>query len=187
MIKECIKTGQTHAKRHKITLNKRRLLLDFQFLPSIFTLKQSFAVVIDWHMKETASMAQLNQHTWPFSRYCKGFSNLFCEYFGYDWPCLPKLIVSTFRKVWCSSACQKLISLLPSFFWYCKDIANLLILVFWTCLGVLAKNDGSACSIWCYLQANQIYRSPFSWNISKIVQTLYFRYFGQAWLRPTKQ
>ena len=42
-----------------------------------------------------------------------------------DWPCPPKLIIPTCRKVWCLSACQKSISSLPSCLRYWNEVYHL--------------------------------------------------------------
>ena len=76
-----------------------------------------------------------------FLRYCKDITNsLFWEL----WECLimhitnhnitlqetlmPKVLISTRRKLWCLSASKKSTSSLTSFLRYCEDITNLLFL-----------------------------------------------------------
>ena len=66
-------------------------------------------------------------------------------YFGYDehdWPCPPKMIVSTCMEIWYLSASKKSNSSLFFFFRYFKDIANLLFWVLSACLSTANKNDG---------------------------------------------
>ena len=83
-------------------------------------------------------------HPWVFFlRYCKEISQTcYFGYFGHEWQCPAKLIVSTYRKTWFWSACKKSSSYLPSFLWFCKDIANLLFWVLWACLAMASKNNG---------------------------------------------
>ena len=54
-----------------------------------------------------------------FSRYCKDFTNLFLIFFGHKSIYPSKLMVSTYRKVWCLSPCKKSTSSLPSLLRYC--------------------------------------------------------------------
>ena len=74
---------------------------------------------------------------------------------------------------------------IPSFLRYCKDIANLF-WVHWTCLAIATRG--------CYIEnfdvyihaKYQIFPSPLSWNIAKVLQTCYFGYFGNAWEHAPK-
>ena len=54
-----------------------------------------------------------------FRRYCTDMHS-YSGHFGHAWLCKPKLIVSTCRKLWHLSACQKWTSSFPSFFRYYK-------------------------------------------------------------------
>ena len=59
---------------------------------------------------------------------------------------MPKVLRSTCRKLWSSSACQKSTSSLTYYLRYCKDIANLLFWELWECLITLINIIVSICS-----------------------------------------
>lgn len=89
-------------------------------------------------------------HPWLSWHIAKILQTWYFGYFGQDWPCPPKLIVSTCRKIWCLSACIKSSSTLPSFLRSCKDTANLLFWVLWTCLATPVKRDSiNLWNHWC--------------------------------------
>ena len=90
---------------------------------------------VDLQKKSTSSLSF-------FLIYCKEILQTCCfGYFGHEWQCPAKLIVSTYRKTWFWSACKKSSSYLPSFLWFCKDIANLLFWVLWACLTTPTKTN----------------------------------------------
>ena len=62
------------------------------------------------------------------------------EYFRRGWPYSLTLIESTCRKLFLY-ACKKSTSCLHSFLIHCKDIANLLAWVLWSCLAKTTEND----------------------------------------------
>ena len=53
---------------------------------------------------------------------------------------MPKVLKSTWSKLWCSSACKKSTSSLTFFFTYCKGIAKLLFWQLWECFTIPIKN-----------------------------------------------
>ena len=60
------------------------------------------------------------------------------------WECsiIPiKIRVLIFRKPSCFSACKKSTSSFTSFLRYCKEMANLLFQVIWTCMATYTLND----------------------------------------------
>ena len=102
-------------------------------------------------------------------------------------------MVSTCKMVWCLSAWKKYYSPLPSFFFFFLRYYNItnLFLFFWiicACLAWPVKMILPACrKLWCLSSLkNHIYSSPLSWNITKILQTCYFGYFGHACPCPSK-
>ena len=107
-------------------------------------------------------------------------------YFGYDWPCTPRLMVSTCRIIWYLPACKKSTSSLLSFLRYCKDVTDLLFWVLWACLVMTSKTILPACRrCWCLSSRKKnIFLSTLPWNITKILQICYFGYFGHAKPRP---
>ena len=86
-------------------------------------------------------------------------------------PCSPRLMVSTCMIVSCLS-----ISSFPSFLKFCKDITNLLFLVFWACLAMTSKNDTT--SLWKTCLS--------SWKKPYLSLPSYFGYFRHTWPQPTK-
>ena len=122
-----------------------------------------------------------------FLGYCTDLQIFYFGYFGQPWLCPPRLMVSTYRIVWCSSACKKSTSYLLSFLRYCNDTIICYFGYFGHAWLWLLKTITPACRKLCLLSCrNHIYLSPLpSWYITKILQT-YFGYFGHTWPRPPK-
>ena len=113
----------------------------------------------------------------------------YVEYFWHDWSCTLKLIIATCRKVWYLTA-SKNINFIPLFFLgimrrYCKLVI----------CGTLGMSGYGHQKWWYQLVENfdvylhakhQTYSSPFSWNISNVLQICYFEYFEHAWPGPPK-
>ena len=62
------------------------------------------------------------------------------RWFGYTWPHTPKILVSIWRNLRCSSASKKLPSLFAFSLRYCKNTANLLFWL-WAWLATHTQND----------------------------------------------
>ena len=56
---------------------------------------------------------------------------------------MPKVLKSTYRKLWFLSECKKSTSSLASFLRCCKDMANLVFCELWECLTITIKNIAS--------------------------------------------
>ena len=108
--------------------------------------------------------------------------------FGHAWSCPPRLIVSTYRKILCLSACKKSTSSHPSFLRHCKDITDLLFWVLWACLDITSKITLSACrKSWCLSSCKKSCLSPTSFlKYYKDIIKMFFGYFEHAWPHPPK-
>ena len=82
--------------------------------------------------------------------------------------------------------CIQKINFIPSFFF--EILQRYYKLVFLGTVGWPVKTILPACrKLWCLSSCkNHIYPSPLSWNITKILQTCYFEYFGHASPCPPK-
>ena len=71
---------------------------------------------------------------------------------------------------------------------YWKDIANLLVWLFWPCLALHTQNDTITCrKLLCLTAGKKVTSSHmFFWRYCKDIETFYFGYFGQAWLCKPK-
>ena len=104
---------------------------------------------------------------------------------GNAWPSPSKIIVSICRKLSYLYACSKSTSSVTFFWRYCKEIANLLFWVIWTCPTTPKYQFEKIFDV--YLQAkNQLHSFHFPSDIAKIFQICFSRYFGEACLHtPT--
>ena len=142
-------------------------------------------------VKHTVSTLGTCSHVWPHllkmcvcepicTRYCKKMQTCYFGNFGHAWPCTPKMIVSTWRKLWCLDAGKKSTSSLTYISWYiAQDIIAKLLFGYLGTLG-MPWQVHSKCrykhieNYNVYLHGkNQLHHSFHSENTLKIIPTFY--------------
>ena len=103
-----------------------------------------------------------------FWKYWKDMQTFYFRYFGHAWLRTPKMIVPTYRKLWCLFACQKYTSSFTSFLRYyiLKNPAN------WLANSTFPiTRKPEFCQIW-----NEISRKTKFFH--KLQKVLYWDHFG---------